>query len=198
MRGGAGLELNLADVRHRDRLPPDLRPLLPECGFANLAEAQAILRMLENQLEDWSRGATNTLQVAVLALYPAQAELIRHLLRLEAIPIPKTVELRIDWAGSFRQRECDLAVISLTRSHERRAVTFGDDPSIVLQAVQRARQRVILVGDPGTLSRRSQWEGPLDHLDDVLALREKSWVAELVKHLQGSGPASICLHEGPP
>jgi hypothetical protein len=198
LRGGAGFELNLADARQREKLPPELRSLLPDNGIVNLVEANAILRLLENQLETWSRAAPGMLDVAVLALYTAQAELIRQLLRLEAIAIPQKVRLTIDAAGEFRQRECDLAVISLTRSHERRAVTFGDDPALIVQALHRARQRVILVGDPGTLCRRAQWEGPLDHLDDTLALREKNWIAELVKHLQGSVPASIYLHEGPP
>ncbi|HEV3143095.1 MAG TPA: AAA domain-containing protein [Gemmataceae bacterium] len=198
MRGGGGLELDLADAKHRDRLSPDLRDALPQRGFVNLAEAQAILRLLDNQLEDWTRLSPNGLHVAILTSYPAQAELMRQLLKREAIAIPKPIRLTVDYAGDFQHQECELAVISLTRSHERRAVPFGDNPLLVPFALTRARKRIIFVGDPGTLCRRSQWEGPLDHLDEALAFREKSWVTALVKNLQGAGPASILLHEGPP
>ena len=120
------------------------------------------------------------------------------LLEREAIAVPKLIRLTADFAGDFRHRECDVAILSLTRSHERRAVTFGDDPAFLRLALTRARQRIVFVGDPGTLCRRSQWEGPLDHLDEAQALREKTWVAALVKNLQGGGAATILLHEGPP
>ncbi|HLW67398.1 MAG TPA: AAA domain-containing protein [Gemmataceae bacterium] len=197
MRGGAGLELDLADPKHRDRLPPELRSTLPPRGYVNLAEAQAILRLLDDKLEDWARNAEG-LHIAILALYRAQAELLRHMLRSEAITVPESIRLTVEFAGDFHQQECDLAILSLTRSHERRAVTFGDDPALLRLAVTRSRQRILFVGDPGTLSRRSQWEGPLDHLDEALAQREKTWVTALVKNLQGGGPAAILLHEGPP
>jgi hypothetical protein len=198
LRGGAGFELDLADAKHRDRLPLDLRARLPSRGYVNLAEAQAILRLLDNQLEDWARLSPTGLHLAILTSYPAQAELMRRLLKQEAIAIPKAIRLTVEFAGDFQHRECELAILSLTRSHERRAVTFGDDPAHLRLALTRARRRVIFVGDPGTLCRRSQWEGPLDHLDEATAQREKSWVAALVKNLQSSGPASILLHDGPP
>jgi hypothetical protein len=198
LRGGAGLEFDLADPKQRERLPPALRAALPRRGYVNLAEAQAILRLLDNQLEDWAGLSPNGLRLAILTSYPAQAELMRQLLQAEAIALPKPIRLTVAFAGDFHQRECDLAILSLTRSHERRAVPFGDDPAVLQLALTRARQRILLVGDPGTLCRRSHWEGPLDHLDDAQAQREKAWVSALVKNLQGSGTGAILLHEGPP
>jgi len=45
--------------------------------------------------------------------------------------------------------------------------------------VGRSRKKVLFAGDPGTLARRLQWEGPVDHLDAVEAARERAWVAAL-------------------
>ena len=77
-------------------------------------------------------------------------------------------------------------------------MSYGDEPSAAALALTRARQRLVLVGDPGTLARRAQWDGPLEHLDADAAKREREWVAALVRLLQGNGPAVIHLREGPP
>ena len=75
-----------------------------------------------------------------------------------------------------------------------RAVAFGDDPQLLSLALTRARQRVMVFGDAGTLIRRSQWEGPLDHLDEGTAARERELIAQLVRHLQGPGAPARAFH----
>ena len=73
LRGGAGQELDLSDPRHCERVPADLRPRLPERGFVNLTEANAIVRLLETLV-----GGGWTSPLAVLPLFSAQAETIRY------------------------------------------------------------------------------------------------------------------------
>src|SRR5438309_11842006 len=103
----AGLEVDMADVSQRDRLPSEVRSALKATeGFANYAEAQAVVRALTRLADTrvretrrhaggafhapYSRagrrrpddspacaGKTLTpLRVGVVALYRAQAELI--------------------------------------------------------------------------------------------------------------------------
>src|SRR5205807_8553748 len=77
-RAGAGLELDLSGPRQGgDRLPGDLRAALPQRGLVNYFEAQAVVR----RLEELFAAAESPGRVGVLALYPAQAELIRQLVR---------------------------------------------------------------------------------------------------------------------
>ena len=87
----------------------------------------------------------------------------------------------------LRQREVPTLVVSLTRSHVNRAVFYGDEPSWLPLALARGGERLILVGDPGTLARRAQWDGPLDHLDAAAARRERDFADHLVSYLQGRG-----------
>ena len=47
-RGGAGLEIDLADHRQRARLPAELAALFPATGLVNLAEAHAVSDILSN------------------------------------------------------------------------------------------------------------------------------------------------------
>jgi hypothetical protein len=226
VKGGAGLELDLADDRPLDQLPIDLRAVLPRHGLVNYLEARALVQRLEVLVGDndfraacqrWRErraepcehdcsslaechcaGLDDSPAVAVMALYPAQAELLRHLIRQSPVLADGPVAIEVGLPSAFCQRECLLALVSLTRSHAHRAVSFGDHPHDLAQALTRAAAGLILFGDPGTLARRSQWRGALDHLDESAAQQEGRVVGQLVHYLQGHGPhpAAFHLHEG--
>jgi hypothetical protein len=95
----------------------------------------------------------------------------------------------VDVPAGFREGECWIGLVSLTRSHTHRAVSFGAGPELLVRALTRARARLVLFGDPGTLARRSQWEAPLDHLDGPASAREHRLVTRLVRYLNGHGAA---------
>src|SRR5207245_743907 len=158
-------------------------------------EAQAVVQTLvtlEKGMRLRERGAERRQggkqpAVAVVALYPPQAELIRRLLQQEPALAALGHEVQIGVPSTFRHREAAVVLLSLTRSHTHRAVTFGDGPQMLALAMTRARSKLIVFGDPGTLVRRSQWEGPLDHLDEHSAARERQLITRLVHCLQSYG-----------
>jgi hypothetical protein len=201
-KGGAGLEIDLADPRHRTRLPSDLGVDLPNRGFVNYLEAQAVVRTLEAMVAkpaDWpglegTAGNPDRPMVAVLALYPAQVDLIRGLVRQSPGLTTTAFTLVVDGPAALREREVAMVLLSLTRSHTHRPITYGEGPDLLTLALTRARSQVVLFGDPGSLARRSQWEGPLDHLDEATAAREREVIAQLVQYLQGQGPYSQAFH----
>jgi hypothetical protein len=125
--------------------------------------------------------------LAVMALYPAQAELIRLLAAQSPALTAAPLVVEIGTPDAFRQRECFTALIGLTRSHSHRAVPFGDDPSLLPMGLTRAASRVILFGDPGTMARRCQWNGAVDHLDEAASERERGLIARLMAYLHGHG-----------
>jgi hypothetical protein len=215
VRGGAGLEIDLADTRRPELLPADLRAELPTQGLVNYLEARAVVQTLEGLVEDpafqaaaqaWLEQRTEDFTppgaacpqdaarphpgpaVAVMALYPAQVDLLRRLVQRSAVlsACPLTVEVAPP--ADFRQRECYAALVSLTRSHTHRAVTFGEGPQTLVLALTRASSRLLLFGDPGTLIRRTQWQGPVDHLEEPAAGRERELITRLVEHMHGQGP----------
>src|SRR5439155_25355449 len=134
----------------------------------------------------------------VVALHATQAELIRRMIQQAPALAKSSVPIQVDVPEGFRQRECSVVVLSLTRSHHHRAVTFGDGPEALLLALTRARRRLIVIGDPSTLARRGQWEGPLDHLDEAAASRERELVLNLFPHFhpEHSGPRVMPVLEG--
>jgi hypothetical protein len=38
-----------------------------------------------------------------------------------------------------------------------------------------------MAGDPGTLARRAQWEGAIDHFDEAAGERERRWVNAVLR-----------------
>ncbi len=221
-KGGAGFEIDLADPRRLDPLPPELRSLLPAEGLVNFLEAQAVVAALERLVADPAlqiAGAHHPAApctqptvngscpaptactprshcpvVAVVALYPAQAALLSLLIQRSPALIASDVRIEIGTPATFRQRECHVALVSLTRSHTHRAVSFGDGPQALVQALTRAAARVVLFGDPGTLLRRCQWAGELDHLEEADALKERDLTARLVRYIQGQGAHAPAFH----
>jgi hypothetical protein len=207
-RGGAGLEVDLADSRRIDPMPVDLRGCLPDRGLVNFLEAQAVVRYLEALLADapfqaeaarWQRTGRGP-AVAVIALYPAQAELIIRLMQRCPALAGGTVEVEVGVPGTFRQRECHTALVSLTRSHTHRAVSYGDQPASLVLALTRAARRLVLFGDPGTLARRSQWLDPVDHLDGPASLQEHGLISRLSAAVHGAEvplvAGALRMHEG--
>src|SRR5262249_10988740 len=136
--------------------------------------------------------------VAVMAPYPAQVELIGPVIPRPPAPSARPPPAQAGVPPAFHQRECLAALVSLTRSHTHRAVPYGDGPQALAQTLTRGAGRLILFGDPGTLARRSQWQGALDHLDEAAAQRERALVSQLVSYIQGHGPhpRAFRLHPG--
>jgi hypothetical protein len=203
-RMGAGLELDLADPKQRGRLPLDLRMELPHEGFANFLEAQAVIRELE-MLTSGAAGAPITAsaadaawQVGVLALYEGQTELIRGLARQNARLLASRAIWNVATAGKLPKHRYDVVLLSLTRSHLHRAVSFGSSPDAILWAMTRAGRRLIVFGDIGTLVRRSMWDGPLDHLNAVASARERQTMARLMDYIAGKATQKsiFALREG--
>jgi hypothetical protein len=211
VKGGAGLETELGAARRPDVIPSELRDALPEQGLVNYLEARAVVHDLEalatdpvfrDDAERWSQSECGRHgrgpAIAVIALYAAQAELIRQLVSRVPALIACPLAIEIGTPDRFQQRECLAALVSLTRSHSHRPVSFGEGPRELALAFTRARARLLLFGDAGTLVRRCQCADPVDHLDQAAADSERGLIAHLVACIQGHGQhaAAFRLRQG--
>jgi len=111
---------------------------------------------------------------------------LRRLIDQSAALRPHLARLQIALPGRMHQRECDQIYLSLTRSHSHRAVSFCADPRDLALAMTRARHRLVLLGDPGALCKRSSWNGPLEHLDAAAAVREREIITNLLACIKPS------------
>ena len=129
-----------------------------------------------------------------MALYQGQAMLIKRLAEQSAALAKSGTIFEIGTPDEFRQREADIVLLSLVRSHTHRPVAFGDRPELMALALTRARRKILIFGDLGTVVRRSTWEGPLEHLDEVASSKEREIIARLVHYIEGQGCVSEANH----
>ena len=178
----AGIELDLSEPKNRDRLPAELRVGLPTQGIVNLQEAQTIVR----KLIDCERAGLlpavvpGAVSVFVIALYEAQAELIRRLLRNSPSLASRAEAIEVGVPQAFAHRDAAWVFISLTRSHTHRSTAFGAGPKELLLALTRAREKMCLFGDVGALARRAHWEGTVERLDEMQTLQERGLIRTLL------------------
>ncbi|MFL5243386.1 MAG: AAA domain-containing protein [Gemmataceae bacterium] len=202
----AGMEVDLADFTQRSRLPAELSLNLPEKGLVNYDEALSMIHALESLASSITTSGQvfepddsgRPLSIGVTALYPAQVELLRRLIdqipRLAASPISVVVDV----PEGFREREFTVVLLGVTRSHGYRATSLGGDPQALVLALTRARKNLFLFGDLDTLIRRSQWDGPVENLDEQASALERGIVARIVRHIQEqeTNPSSFRVRLG--
>jgi hypothetical protein len=83
----------------------------------------------------------------------------------------------------------------MTRSHSHRPVYYGDALDL---ALTRARHRLVLFADPGTIWRRTQWSGAVEHQDEKKSTGERDFLMRMLPYLQGQGHHArwFCLGQG--
>jgi hypothetical protein len=138
-------------------------------------------------------------EIVLTALYESQVRLLRLLVSQSAtlrqagltqigegrfrLPGSVSLDIAVESPPGLRQRECMALVLSLTRSHSHRAVAFGEQPGWLPLALTRPCGRLLLLGDPATLARRTQWRGAVDHLDETAGERERELIDGLLRTL---------------
>jgi hypothetical protein len=94
--------------------------------------------------------------------------------------------IEVGTPAALAHRECLVALVGLTRSHASRAVPFSEHPRDLILALTRPAARLVLFGDLGTLTRRSQWFGSLDHLDETTGPMEQALIGQLLASCWGT------------
>ena len=122
--------------------------------------------------------------IAVIAFAHAQVDLIRLLMRRSAGLKGTLAAIEVGVPAAFAQREFATVLVSFTRSHNHRAVALAESFSQLVTALTRTRGQLFLFVDPGTLVRRSQCFGRIEHLDDASSAREAQFAADLVRCLR--------------
>jgi superfamily I DNA and/or RNA helicase len=195
----------LADPRQQSRLPSHYRPRGVAGGYVNYVEAQAVVRYVETFLADIRKlgalasetGNGRRPIAAVTALYAEQVQLIRTLVLQNGQLDGWESLFAIVPPDCLAEQDFAMMIVSMTRSHLHRAVSFGEHPGTLRSAMTRARSHLVVFGDPGTILRRAQWTGPLEQLEQATAERERRLMARLAEYIQGIGrPAAFQLREG--
>lgn len=125
-------------------------------GLSNPDEAYLLIRHLTKWLAQIKQTLTEyafqQLSIAVISPYREQVELLkRQVAEIPASLIPGK-PIRVGTVDGFQGQECDVVYISLVRSNAKHEIGFLRDIRRMNVAITRARKRLVILGDSGTLN----------------------------------------------
>ena len=134
--------------------------------FGRINKREATLTLEELQRYFTKIGKTRILEeridVGVISPYRAQVQYLRQLIKKQEFFKPYRKLITVNTVDGFQGQERDVIVISLVRSNDEGQIGFLRDLRRMNVAITRARMKLIILGDPDTLTRhpfyRKLWE----------------------------------------
>lgn len=128
-------------------------------SWQNREEANAVVEIIKSLLSKEGGVAVDPRSIGVMAPFRGQVDLIRKLLRQQGFS-----SVDVGTIEDYQAKECDVVVLSLTRSLEalikhdidRRLGVFGQ-PKRSNVAMTRAENMFIVVGNPNTMMKHFIW-----------------------------------------
>ncbi|MDI1322829.1 MAG: AAA domain-containing protein [Algoriphagus sp.] len=116
----------------------------------------------------------NNWNIGLIAPYGAQVRLLRKLI-FETYDFPNLKAfadmITIDTVDGFQGQERDLMMISLVRSNEKGEIGFLSDIRRMNVALTRAKRKLVIIGDSGTLAQNPFFDGLLKYFEEKNAYR---------------------------
>ena len=131
----------------------------------------ALLRLLPKPHID-DLGASPS--IGVISPYKSQVKLMREMARDEKSLWPWLKLMTIDTVDGFQGQERDIIYISMVRSNADGGIGFLSDVRRMNVAMTRARKKLVVVGDSGTLAHHSFYQSFLDYVDEIGAY-QSAW-----------------------
>lgn len=123
-------------------------------GRINKTEAELTMQTLRDYFT--KVGKTRLLEeqidVGIISPYRAQVQHLRHLLKRDPFFKPFRHLLSVNTVDGFQGQERDIILISLVRSNDEGQIGFLRDLRRMNVAITRARMKLIILGDPLTMS----------------------------------------------
>jgi len=124
-------------------------------GRINKAEAQKTMEILEQYLQKIGlrRVQEEQIDTAIISPYRAQVQYLRSLIKRSQVLKPVRRLISVNTVDGFQGQERDVVIISLVRSNDEGQIGFLRDLRRMNVAITRARMKLIILGDPNTLTK---------------------------------------------
>ncbi len=147
----------------------------------NREEANLLIRHLKeylHQIESMNK-LDEVLNIGVISPYKAQVSLLKEKFE-EAFAGRDDLQQKtaINTVDSFQGQERDIIYISLVRSNEKGEIGFLADTRRMNVAITRAKKKLVIIGDSGTIGTHPFYQKFLDYINDIYAYRSAFELAE--------------------
>ena len=126
-------------------------------GLTNPEEAAFLIKHATRLVSELSgrfeKDATEFPTIAIISPYRNQVHLLQELLLHSAVLRRYAHKITVNTIDSFQGQERDVVYIGMTRSNADSKIGFLSDIRRMNVAMTRARKKLVVIGDSGTLSR---------------------------------------------
>jgi len=124
-------------------------------GRINKAEAELTLATLENYFRKIGRERVleEHIDVGIISPYRAQVQYMRRMIKKSDFLRPFRHLVSVNTVDGFQGQERDVILISLVRANDEGQIGFLRDLRRMNVAITRARMKLIILGDAGTMTR---------------------------------------------
>ena len=146
-----------------------------QCGFderqnknmsrLNSEEAKLVVHTLRDYVEmiGIERIVSDNVDFGVISPYRAQVRMIRKLLKMQRFYRRIRGQVSVNTVDGFQGQERDVVIISMVRDNEKGEIGFLGDLRRMNVAITRARMKLIVIGNSGTLSHHSFFNALFGH-----------------------------------
>ena len=138
-------------------------------GRINKTEALLTLDTLQQYFEKIGkqRLLDEHIDVGVISPYRAQVQYLRQLLRKREFFKSFRHHISVNTVDGFQGQERDIIVISLVRSNDEGQIGFLRDLRRMNVAITRARMKLIILGDPATMTRHPFYRKLYEYVESL-------------------------------
>ncbi|MBD1430081.1 AAA domain-containing protein [Sphingobacterium litopenaei] len=143
--------------------------LIEENAISNKEEALFLIKHLKENLNNLSKeyAEDNFPRIGIIAPYRQQSHILKEMIYADDFFNPFLPFLQIHTIDSFQGQEKDIIYISLTRSNSLQKIGFLSDIRRMNVAMTRAKKKLIVIGDSGTVVQHSFYKGMLDYVMEL-------------------------------
>lgn len=136
-------------------------------GRLNTGEAELLMQQLKMYIERIGpeRVLGESIDFGLISPYRAQVHYLRHLLKKDAFFRPFRPLITVHTVDGFQGQERDVIFISLVRANEEGQIGFLRDLRRMNVAMTRARMKLLILGDAGTLVRHPFYRSLYEYIE---------------------------------
>lgn len=138
-------------------------------GRINKVEAEETLTVLQEYITKIgkARMLDENIDIGVISPYRAQVQYLRHLFKKHEFFKPYRRLITVNTVDGFQGQERDVIIISLVRSNEDGQIGFLRDLRRMNVAITRARMKLIILGDHGTMTKHPFYKQLYEYIQSI-------------------------------
>lgn len=138
-------------------------------GRINKVEAEETLTVLQEYITKIgkARMLDENIDIGVISPYRAQVQYLRHLFKKHEFFKPYRRLITVNTVDGFQGQERDVILISMVRSNEDGQIGFLRDLRRMNVAITRARMKLIILGDHGTMTKHPFYKQLYEYIQSI-------------------------------